>query len=134
MAITLQIIDGDIVVGAHTGQAKTIQGRDATRQHIAENMSIEVQPSGFGAGVDQLVGTVAVDPMTLQLLFSERVRNSFVIMRALQKATPDIPRATNEVIFGTRAIQIVQQPSDQRNYVYEIAVLTEAGLALLVSN
>ena len=134
MATTFKIVNGDVVVSSMSGRPVTLQGRDATKQHVAENLSIDQQSNGIGAGVRQLVGTVPTDATAMAIVVTNRIRDSFSSMRALQLADYNCPRDNNEVIATVRNLVVIPAPSDPRNYLYTASIMTVAGQALAVSD
>jgi hypothetical protein len=133
MVNTLQILDGDVVVGAHTGRPNTITGKNFVKQLILENLTIDTLSNGMGAGISNLIGTIPDHGITLQLLFNDRVRNSFNAIIFLQKYY-NITRSNDEIIDSVRSINISALPSDSRTYVYSIVILTKSGAQLLITN
>lgn len=74
---------GDWVLLSKTGRPDTVTGRAKLEQDIQEDLSIDTQPNGFGAGLDVLIGQ-DVDPFIFRLQVQRQIRASLAAMQRLQ--------------------------------------------------
>ena len=105
MSRTFLIQNGDWVVSAQTGRHQLVADAAKVRQDIRENLSVATQPSGFGAGIDQLLGQV-FDPINFRVLLARNIRLSIQAMQALQDQFQPQQRPLAERIRGITALQV----------------------------
>mgnify|MGYP000942810915 CR=1 FL=1 len=134
MAITLKIVDGDIVISPATGFAQTISGNDLVKQHVAENMMLDRQNSGLGAGIRQLVGNIIDDAVSMSILLRDRISSSFVAMRNAQNQAPRGTYNSTELVNSTKSLVVQRAKNDPRSWQYKITVVTESGAAIGVTD
>ncbi len=133
MSQTFLIKNGDVTLNAMSGRPNMITGRDALRQDILEDLSINTLQNGFGAGITSLVGFVPFDPAPFTMAIDRSIRNSINVMRALQRGQISISRPLSEQIKGVSFLRVFQDTRDPRVYLYYVNVETMAGPQLQVS-
>lgn len=127
MSITLQIANGDVVTSQISGRPNTIKDRDALKQHLSENFTIDTLPNGMGVGMRKLIGIEPDDTTLFTMLINGKLRNSIDAIRSLQRSTPRIPRPAAERVSALTFITVNQDPNDPRNYLYFADISTEDG-------
>lgn len=133
MSKTFLIKNGDVVLNAMSGSPHMVAGRDALRQDLLENLSVNTIQNGFGAGIAALVGYVPFDPAPFTMAIDRSIRNSVNAMQTLQKAQISISRPLNEQIKGVSFLRVFQDTTDPRVYLYYVNVETVAGPQMQVS-
>ena len=134
MSQTLMIRDGDVSLSALSGQPNMVSGRNALRQDLLENLSVNTIQNGFGAGINALVGFVPFDPAPFTMAIDRSIRNSVNAMQTLQKTQISISRPLDEQIKGITFLRVFQDTTDPRVYLYYVNVETRAGPQLQVSS
>lgn len=124
MSITLKIDNGDVVIGAITGQPTTISDKAVRNQHIVENLTIERLPNGFGVGVKGLVGMTSGDDLTIEVMLQERIISSFAAMIELQRLST---QRSNDELIAKVLNTVVQRDIDPRKYRYGVQLLSVSG-------
>jgi hypothetical protein len=132
MSTTFKIQDGDFVDNSATGRPIMVSERDATKQSLGENLSINTLSNGFGAGIQGLVGTVPVDSTTMAMLVDSKIRNSITAMIQLQLQS-NVTRTSSEKLTGISFLKVVRDSADPRRYLYYLDVATVAGPAIRIS-
>ena len=133
MSQTLMIRDGDVTLSAISGQPNMVTGRNALRQELLENLSVNTIKNGFGAGINALVGFVPFDPAPFTMAIDRSIRNSINAMRTLQHTQISINRPLDEQIKAVTFLRVFQDTTDPRVYLYYVNVETMAGPQVQVS-
>lgn len=135
MSKTFKIINGDVIISNVTGRPVTITGLEKTSQDIHEFFEISIQPNGFGAGIDDLVGVLSYGGDSLIVgLLDRRIREGIAEFRTIQRSNIKIPRSADERIAGVSGIQASQDPQDPTKFYFRANVITDSGRVLPVSN
>jgi hypothetical protein len=133
MSQTFLIKNGDVMISNMSGTPHMIVGKEALRQDLLEDLSINTLPNGYGAGIPALVGYVPYDTMPFTMDIDKLIRSSIDTMQALQNSIQSIYRPTDEQIAGISFLRVFQHPTDPRVYLYYVNVDTVAGVQLKVS-
>lgn len=136
MTQTFRITNGDWTIDKRSGRPLLIADGDKLRQDLREDLTIERQPNGFGAGLEQIVGTVA-DAFTILTLIQQRIQDSVTTMARLQDQTQRLQRPAAERIRNITRLNVypVAQGGGalQTGYAFQLAVATVAGTTSSVS-
>lgn len=127
MAKTMSIINGDIDCARSSGRPVTITGRVKLSQDLKEFFSINVQPNGLGAGIEQLIGVVEVSPGSFVSLVDRQVRDGVAEFISLQNSDSRISRSTDEQVVSMNFFMIEQDQTDPTKYVFRANFVTQAG-------
>lgn len=128
MATTFMVQDGDIIVSSSTGRPILVSGVAKLQQDLDEFFNIDVQPNGFGAGLDRLVGLVPYGGDALVTSMAEQqITDGLADFRRLQRSNSTIPRTSDERIVGAKYIQVQQDNNDQTKFYFVVNVVTESG-------
>ena len=133
MSQTFLIKNGDVAISAMTGAPYMITDRDALRQDLLEDLSINTLYNGFGAGISSLVGFVPFDPAPFTMTVDNFIRNSVNAMKTLQQSVLSIRRPLGEQITGISFLRVFQDVTDPRVFMYYVNVTTAAGPQMQVS-
>ena len=129
MAITFKVYDGDVVINPSSGRPSTITGLDKLRQDIYEFLSVQVLPSGFGAGLDDLVGMVSISSTMMTSLISRQIYQGIDAFILLQSSDVT-PRSSDERVTGVSNVIVKVDTTDPTQYYVSLNVLTESGKTL----
>jgi len=132
MAQTLKVKNGDIVTNAATGRFTLTTGSSKLSQDIQEFLSIHIQPNGFGAGIEQLVGIVESSIEMFTSITDRQIRDGLLTFIRLINQNPVIDRSPAEKIVGISSIQVGADPVDPTTFYFSINILTENGNATTV--
>ena len=130
MTSTFKIVDGDWVISAVNGQPVLVSDGVKLGQDIQENLTIFVQPSGFGAGLDGLLGE-PTDNYTFQLQVTQAVTAAISAMQDLQGQFLASARPDTERVLGVSFLNVL--PTDlgggitQTGYLLTLTVQPVAG-------
>lgn len=127
MAQTFKIRDGDILMNSSTGKCIMVTGTDKLKQDLNEFFTVHIQPSGFGAGIEQLIGIVPISSEIFAGLADRQIRDGILELRNLQRSDATIPRTTDERILGVTNVQVEADHQDPTKYFFRVNVLTESG-------
>jgi hypothetical protein len=97
MTQTFQIVNGDVAISSSTGRPIMAAGKAKLRQDLQEAGTIEVQPNGFGFGLESVIGLVG-DSVSLKVEISRRIRNGITAMIRLQQQIQRAQRTSDEII------------------------------------
>lgn len=123
MSITYLIQNGDIKI-APSGRPNTIADGPKLKQDLVCDFTTQTRTNGFGAGLEDLVGIVPGDPMIFTLTADQHLKQSLLVMKALQAS---VPRPDAERIASVDAVYVVQDDTDPRVYRYFVSVTTRQG-------
>jgi len=126
MTQTFLIQNGDVVIGA-TGQPTMVADGVKLRQDVQENLSISVQSTGFGAGLDDLVGILG-DEFSLRAKVAQRVRTSIGAMLLLQNQYHRAQRPLTERIARIGQILVSSVGGKKSTFLFKVDVMSAAGL------
>lgn len=127
MAQTFLIQNGDWVVSSASGRPITITSSVKVKQDVQEFFSIAIQPSGFGAGIDDLVGVVVNNGAEMVGLVDKHIADGISDWVNLQKADTNTPRTPDELISGETNLSVSQDPEDPTRYNFYVNIVTESG-------
>lgn len=130
MAQTLKITNGDVVINSATGKPNMVADGIKLRQDLAEFFTVNVQPSGFGAGIEQLIGVVEISPAIFVSATDRQIREGMDIFKSLQQSETQIPRPPEEKILTLSYLQVEQDPTNPTQYYFRANILTEKGTEL----
>lgn len=131
MTSTLKIVNNDISRLFNNSGYTYVEGNDKVKQDVKMLFTTDIRPvSGFGTGLDGLVGAVSSDPheafaqYPIALEFQTRVRSGLVRMRSLQRKFQFSARTPQELIFDFSAAEVWLEPSDPREYRWRVDIIT----------
>lgn len=133
MSITMKVSKGDVVINGATGRPTTVADKVKIRQDVSEFFSVEVQPSGFGAGIDQLIGLVELSPDMFTSMTDQQIRSGIELFRSLQQIESRIPRPAGEKIVGLTFLRVEKDKDDPTKYVFMANIVTEDGVEVPIS-
>lgn len=133
MATTFKISNGDIVTSGATGKFLLVSESDKLRQDIKEFFTVNVLPSGFGAGLDQLIGVVEVSPEIFMSLADRQIRDGLSKFIDLIRADSRIQRLASERILNVTNILVSVDPVDPTRFYYSANFITENGASVPIS-
>lgn len=128
---TFLIQNGDIVIGA-SGQPTMVNASAKLRQDVQENLSIETQRDGFGAGLDGLIGVLG-DEFSLRAEVARRVRASIGVMIELQNRFHRAQRVTMERISRVKQILVTPVAGKKTTFLFKVDVVSIAGDSVAVT-
>jgi hypothetical protein len=130
MSTTFLIQNGDAVYDV-SGRPQTIADNQKVRQDIAEFLSVEVQPSGFGAGIVSLIDTDSgglSDGANANIDFAIRDYITSGTTRFIGLQRKNLKnRPTNEQISGLDFCTATQSATDPTLYIWQAAFSTLDG-------
>ncbi len=132
MSTTLKIFNGDVVIGNVTGRPVSLSKKDKLTQDTTELLTISVQPSGFGSGLDDLIGLIPLDQITASGLIYIHVNNSLEAWKKLQRIDKRIPRDSEEKYHHMTNLKVEQDSSDKSKYFLRLNIVSEAGLPISI--
>lgn len=136
MTQTFQVSNGDWVLDKRTGRPTLISGRTKLRQDIRELLSIETQPNGFGAGLDDLIGQ-DVDPAGFKTEVQRAIRNAVLAMQRLQDQFLASRRAASERVAAISSLTVsavnLGGGTTKTGYSFRLTVRPVAGEAVTVA-
>ena len=130
MSSTFLVVAGDWVVDSATGRPELVSDGAKLVQDIQENLTIFVQPNGFGAGLDGLLGQ-PTDNFTFQLQVSQAVTAAITAQQNLQEQFLASQRPDTELINGITYLNVM--PTDlgggvaNTGYLLTVTVASAAG-------
>ena len=138
MTTTFTITNGDVVLDRRNGRPVTVADREKVRQDVAETLSVERQPSGFGAGLVELSGRVG-SPFALQAEIGRRVRQAIRALQVLQRRYHWAQRLNEERMLGIGqlVVGLGRDPKtgaeSKTDFVFRVDVVTVEGSTVSVS-
>ena len=130
---TLQIDDGDWAWDESTGRPKTVADGAKLLQDLEECMTISIQTNGFGAGIEEIVGTVPASVPAAALEVQLRATRAIQRLIQLQRQGQFAARPQNERVSRVDAFSAQTVLDDSGNAIdpTKIAIgmdiRTEAG-------
>jgi hypothetical protein len=134
MAQTFKITDGDISINSANGRGILISGAEKIHQDIAEFFEIEILSNGFGAGLEQLIGTVDVSPEVFVLAIDRQIKDGLASFIKLIHRNSRTPRSSIEKIIGISNIQVSSDSTDPTKFYFQANIITEAGPLSFISD
>ncbi len=134
MSISLKVTSGDVTINATNGRPSTISDSAKLRQDITEFFTVDIQPSGFGSGIEQLIGVVELSPGMFVSLVDRQIRDGFEVFKALQNSDLRIVRSADEKLLAVTYLTVDQNPSDPTSYYYRVNLVTEKGTQIPLFN
>lgn len=132
MATTFKIKNGDIVMSNVSGRPTLITASEKVKQDIVEFFTIQILPSGFGAGLEQLIGVVPLGDAIFVSMADKMITEGLDAFRSLQRSDLNITRSAEERIIGATSIHVSQDPTDPTKYRFRANIITESGLPIPV--
>jgi hypothetical protein len=132
MAQTLKVVNGDVVVSSATGRPTLISGSPKLSQDIYEFFTVDVQPNGFGAGLEQLIGIVEVSPDMFMSMGDRQIREGFVRFLGLINNNPKIGRTPSEQIANITNITFSVDNTDPTRFYFNANIVTRNGVNIPV--
>lgn len=127
MARTFKVQNGDIMVSAANGRPTLVEGIEKLRQDIVEFFTVSITPTGFGAGLEQLIGLISMGSHAFTSIADKQIRDGIVEFRKLQRSNTNIPRTPDERIVGVTGVQVEQDSEDPTKYFFRANIVTESG-------
>lgn len=106
--------------------------RNKLSQDLGEASTVEVQPNGFGFGLDDLVASI-VDPVTLRTDLSRKIRDGVDAMKRLQDQFQRSQRPDSERISRLSRVDVFALLPDgatqsaKTSYGFRYEIVTAAG-------
>jgi len=138
MTMTFEIANGDVVLDTQNGQPKEVTGKVKTRQDLKEVLSIETKYDGFGAGLDDIVGTMMpLGGFSLRAEITRKIRGTIAVMQSLQNQFQRQYRTNDEIIYGVANLQVVAVRDNtgalsKTDSSFSVDILTLEGAETLV--
>lgn len=132
MSKTLKISNGDIVISSVTGRPVTISGIDKLKQDIIEFFTIYIQPSGFGSGLEQLIGATDTSDMIVSMA-DRQIRMGIEEFINIQRSDVTTYRSSDEKILGVTFINVQKDSEDPTKYYFIVNIVTESGKQVPIS-
>jgi hypothetical protein len=127
MATTLKIKNGDIAVFGHSGRPILLSGADKLVQDMVEFFSVDVTRYGFGAGLNELVGTIPEFHDMVIGLATRSIRDGINRYMKLQRIDPTTPLSDDERVVGMDSLKVYQDPTDETRYFFTVNIVTASG-------
>lgn len=136
MSRTMQVVNGDWVLDRRTGRPVTVSGRDKLRQDIGESLTVATQPTGFGAGLDALIGQ-DVDPAGFRIEVQRAIRDAVRALQRLQDRYLSDQRPANERVAGVSTLSVglvnLGGGTARTGYSFRVSVRPVAGDAVTLA-
>jgi hypothetical protein len=128
MSETFKVFDGGWVINPATGRPVMISEAEKTSQDVRENLSIEKQSNGFGAGLEDLIGEV-MDQFNFQMQATRQTRSSITALQRLQDRYLPAQRSIYERISGISLLRVqpVTGSDGKTQYSFRLSIATVAG-------
>lgn len=104
MTRTLQIVDGDVVIRRSSGRLAFIVDKPKATQDIHRLLALD-EP--WGAGLDQLIGTVPESEFALSARAQRNIRRSFDELVRLQRGSQLADRTAAERLSSLQRMYVV---------------------------
>lgn len=130
MSQTLLISNGDVVMSSANGRPITLTGRNKLSQDVQEFFTVAVQANGFGAGIEELVGTVDISTDILVSIADKQITDGLDVFQSLQQSDLRIPRTTDEKIFSITDLHVDVDSQDPTKFYFRANINTEAGIQI----
>jgi hypothetical protein len=127
MSQTFQIFKGDIITSSSNGRPILTQDAQKLRQDVQEFFTVDVQPNGWGAGIEQLVGIVELSTDVFVSIADKQMRDGLDVFKALQNSELRIPRSLSERILSITGLQVDVSPTDPTTFFFRVNINTEGG-------
>jgi len=127
MSTTLKIHDGDVVISSASGRPLTVSDRSKLKQDIREFFTVNIQPNGFGAGLDELVGIMISDPTAMVSIAYQNVSEGLSRFAALQRENGDIIRPDIELIQSFNGLRVEADTTDPTKFYFSVNIITRSG-------
>lgn len=134
MSNTFKIYNGDVVHSAINGRPTLITEGKKIRQDLTEFFTIYVQPNGFGAGIEELVGIVESSQEAFQGLVYKQISDGLVVFLELQAAENKIFRNPNERIISFSNIRVERDHTDYTKFMFKVNAITASGEQIPLTN
>jgi hypothetical protein len=132
MANTIKVVKGDMQISSASGRPVIISGATKLKQELQEFLSIVILPSGFGSGLEQLVGLVPYGDVMTGLI-DRQIRDGIAEFINIQQADSDTYRSPDEMVVGVSSILVQQDPQDPTQFYFKAAILTQSGINVPIS-
>lgn len=132
---TFKITNGDWVQNPASGRPVMVTGRTKLGQDLAEGLTIQTQPSGFGSSLGANLGT-AVDPFAFRLDATSRIRSFVARLQSLQEQFLRAERSGAERVQSITSLTtniITQGESAKTGYTFRLVVQPVSGDDLTVT-
>lgn len=127
MADTIKVVDGDIQISSASGRPSVVTGSMKLSQDIKEFFEVDVQPNGFGAGIERLVGLIQLSDDLFVTLVERQIKDGMDRFIYAQNANPNTPRTDAERIVNVTGVMIQRDPSDQTTFYFRANLITKDG-------
>lgn len=132
MSSTMLITENDVLISSATGKPVLVRDSSKLSQDINEFFTVEVQPSGFGAGINELIGLVEADSTAFTVTVYQNIYGGMTQFISLQNKDRRIPRSNVEAIASFNNVQVEADPTDPTKFYFTINVITKSGQAMQV--
>lgn len=125
MATSIKVVNGDISINTSSGRPTIISGTAKLKQDLNEFFNVDIMPSGFGCGLERLIGTLESGQGMLGLLDRYITDGIAEFMNIQQSDTT--PRTPSELISSVNGIQSSVDPADPTRFYFKINIVTQDG-------
>lgn len=127
MSKTLKVQNGDIVISSSNGRPISIDDSSKLSQDIYEFFNVNVTPTGFGAGIENLIGMVEISENMFVTLVERQITDGLSRFIALQRSNQSIPRSIRELVSRVTGILVQRNPTDPTSYYFRVNFITKDG-------
>jgi hypothetical protein len=127
MSKTFLIRNGDVVMSSASGQPIEIADNAKLKQDLQENFTIAKRPSGFGAGLEELVGFAPDNELEFKVDIFEALEESIEAMKSLQQEFNFNARPNDELISSVGYLNVDLLAGSKTDYLIRIDVNTVDG-------
>jgi hypothetical protein len=127
MSVTLKIVEGDVQISSASGRPIGVATAKKLQQDIKEFFTVDVLPSGFGAGLESMIGVVSVDQGTFLSLGYSALQNGLLRFMQLQRQSTVTPRPDDEMIASFNTLRFEQDVADPTKYYFSVNIITQRG-------
>lgn len=129
MSSTIKIENGDWAINKINGRPLLVSDNKALEQNLSEFLSIDTQPNGFGAGLDQLIGLIPYGDAIVANFIDSKIADGLTIFVMLQQSEHRIIRSSVEML-SDKFRSITLQLPDQTSYYVKIWIQTLANTGI----
>lgn len=130
MSLSFKISNGDVTHSAANGRPILTTGGKKVRQDLQEFFTIFVQPNGFGAGIEELVGVLDSSQEAFQGLVYKQISDGLNAYLELQASESRITRSSEERLVAFTNLRVEKDSGDFTRFNFSVNAVTESGIQL----